>query len=170
MASKSRCCPRSAVARLALSAPVDVRLLTGGMSVGEALAAFNAAHGQAGGVASFLGKVRPGAGESPVQALELTHYEPLTLSGMEQLAGQALARFALDGVLVWHRIGVLSAGEGIVLVAAAARHRRGALDAVDFLMDHLKSAAWLWKRERRGDGWHWIEPRAEDHAALARWE
>ena len=158
------------MARLALSGPLDVRLLTGGLSVGEALAAFNAAHPQAGGVASFLGKVRPGAGESPVKALELTHYEPLTLCGMEQLAQQAQTRFALDGALVWHRIGVLTPGEGIVLVAAAARHRRGALEAVDFLMDHLKSAAWLWKRERRGSGWHWIEPRAEDHAALARWQ
>lgn len=158
------------MARLALSGPLDVRLLTGGLSVGEALAAFNAAHPQAGGVASFLGKVRPGAGESPVKALELTHYEPLTLCGMEQLAQQAQTRFGLDGVLVWHRIGTLTPGEGIVLVAAAARHRRGALEAVDFLMDHLKSAAWLWKRERRGDGWHWIEPRAEDHAALARWQ
>ena len=108
------------MARLALTSPLDVRLLTGGLSVGEALAAFNAAHSQAGGVASFLGKVRPGAGEAPVKALELTHYEPLTLSGIEQLAGQALARFALDGVLVWHRIGVLTPGEGIVLVAAAA--------------------------------------------------
>ena len=41
-------------------------------------------------------------------------------------------------------------------------------------MDHLKSAAWFWKRERRGDGangaWHWIEPRGDDHAALARWK
>ena len=158
------------MARLALTSPLDVRLLTGGLSVGEALAAFNAAHSQAGGVASFLGKVRPGAGEAPVKALELTHYEPLTLSGIEQLAGQALARFALDGVLVWHRIGVLTPGEGIVLVAAAARHRRSALEAVDFLMDHLKSATWLWKREKRADGWHWIEPRADDHEALARWQ
>ncbi|MBU1253284.1 MAG: molybdenum cofactor biosynthesis protein MoaE, partial [Alphaproteobacteria bacterium] len=108
--------------------------------------------------------------EVPVKALELTHYGPLTLSGMERLAEQARRRFALDGVLVWHRIGVLTPGEGIVLVAAAARHRRGALEAVDFLMDHLKSASWLWKREKRGDGWHWIEPRAEDHDALARWQ
>lgn len=158
------------MARLALSGPVDVRLLTGGLSVGEALAAFNAAHPRAGGVASFVGKVRPGKPDSPVKALELSHYEPLTLPGMERLVEQARNRFALDGVLAWHRIGLLTAGEGIVLVAAAARHRRGALEAVDYLMDHLKSAAWLWKREHRGDGWHWIEPRAVDHAALARWQ
>lgn len=167
MATKSRCCPRSAVARLALSTPLDVRLLDRGLSVGEALAAFNAAHGEAGGIVSFLGKVRP---EGDVRALELTHYEPLTLPGMDELAKSAQVRFALDGALVWHRVGVMVPGEAIVLVAAAARHRRGAFAAADYLMDHLKSAAWLWKREKRGDGWHWVEPRQSDRADLDRWK
>ena len=170
MATRSRCFPRSAVARLILESPADVRLLEKGLSAGEALAAFNAAYDRAGAIASFLGKVRPG---KDVKALELTHYEPLTLPGMQALAEQALERFALDGVLAWHRVGTMQPGEGIVLVAAAARHRRAAFDAVDFLMDHLKSAAWFWKRERRGEGaegaWYWIEPRGDDHAALARW-
>lgn len=158
------------MAKFTLSGPIDVRLLERGLSVGEALAAFNAAYPQAGGIASFLGKVRAGSPESPVKVLELTHYEPLTLPGMERLAGEAYERFALHGVLAWHRIGRMMPGDGIVLVAAAARHRRGALQAVDYLMDHLKSAAWLWKRERRADGWHWIAPRPEDHDALARWQ
>ena len=137
------------------------------MTVGEALAAFNAQHGEAGGVVSFLGKVRPGG---DVRALELTHYEPLTLPGMEELAREALRRFELDGALVWHRVGIMTPGEAIVLVATAARHRRNAFEAADYLMDHLKSAAWFWKREQRGNGWHWIEPREADHMDLARWK
>ncbi|WP_369025584.1 molybdenum cofactor biosynthesis protein MoaE [Qipengyuania sp. RANM35] len=152
--------------RLALSTPLDVRLLDRGLSVGEALAAFNAAHEAAGGVVSFLGKVRP---DGDVLALELSHYEPLTLPGMEGLAEEARTRFSLDGALVWHRVGVMTPGEAIVLVATAARHRRDAFDAAQYLMDHLKSAAWLWKREKRADGWHWIEPRDIDHTDLARW-
>nr|WP_315854928.1 molybdenum cofactor biosynthesis protein MoaE [Qipengyuania aquimaris] len=154
------------MARLSIASPLDVRLLEKGMSVGEALAAFNAAHDGAGGVVSFLGKVRP---EGGVKALELSHYEPLTLPGMQDLAEQARERFDLAGILAWHRIGVMTPGETIVLVATAARHRRNAFEAADFLMDHLKSAAWLWKRERRDDGWHWIEPRDQDHEDLARW-
>ena len=154
------------MARLTLATPLDVRLLDKGLSVGEALAAFNAAHEQAGGIVSFLGKVRP---DGNVKALELTHYEPLTHSGMAALAQSAQARFGLDGVLAWHRIGVMRPGEAIVLVAAAARHRRDAFEGADYLMDHLKSAAWFWKREKRDDGWHWITPRERDHADLARW-
>lgn len=153
--------------RLTLSTPLDVRVLTKGMSVGEATAAFNAAYPESGGIVSFLGKVRPG---NDVRALELTHYEPLTKTGMEDLSRSALERFTLDGILAWHRVGVMVPGESIVLVAAAARHRRDAFEAADFLMDHLKSAAWFWKRERRSDGWHWIQPRSSDHQDRERWK
>ena len=155
------------MARLRLDSPLDVRLTDRGLSVGEALAAFNAAQGGAGAIVSMLGKVRP---DGDVKALELTHYEPLTLPGIQALADTARNRFSLTGAVVWHRIGVMVPGEAIVLVATAALHRRDAFAAADYLMDHLKSAAWLWKRERRADGWYWIEPRSQDHADLARWK
>lgn len=143
----------------------EVRLAEFDFSPAEALRHFCAAHPSAGGIASFTGQVRAGG----VEALELLHYQPLTLPGMEKLVESAEERFSLDGVLAVHRIGIMAPGEPIVLVAAAAPHRREALHAVDFLMDHLKSAAWFWKRERRADGWHWIEPRPQDHVDCARW-
>ncbi len=148
-----------------------VRLLAAPLDPPRTLADFTAAYRQAGAIASFLGTVRPSAGKGdPIEALELSHYEPLTLPGMEALAETTLARFPLLGVLIFHRVGLMRPGEPIVLVAAAARHRRAAMQAVDFAMDHLKSNAWFWKREQRADGWHWIEPRVEDHADLARWQ
>lgn len=145
----------------------DVRLLTTPFAPGEELDRFAASHPDSGGVASFTGLVRLTGG---VEALELSHYEPLTLPGMTALADAACSRWALDGVLVIHRSGLMLPGEPIVLVAAAARHRREAFLAADFVMDHLKSEAWFWKREKRADGWHWIEPRGEDHSDLARWK
>ena len=125
----------------------DVRLLAGALAPEAELAAFSTTHPEAGGIASFIGKVRPDDG---VEALELSHYPPLTLPGMTALADEALARWALDGLLLLHRTGLMAPGEAIVLVAAAARHRRDAFAAADFAMDHLKSDAWFWKRERRG--------------------
>lgn len=143
----------------------DVRLLAEEFDPAQALAALACSCPDAGGVASYTGQVR----EAGVHALELQHYEPLTLGGMEALADKAQARFAPDGLVIWHRIGIIPARSPIVLVGVAAGHRREAIEAVDFLMDHLKSAAWFWKRERRADGWHWIEPRARDYTDLARW-
>jgi molybdopterin synthase catalytic subunit len=144
----------------------DVRLMETGFSPAPPLAALAHACPDAGGIASYVGRVR----SAGVLALELQHYAPLTLPGMEALADEAAARFGLQGVTLWHRVGRIRPAAPIVLAAAAARHRRESLEAVAFLMDHLKCAAWLWKRERRADGWHWIEPREEDHAALARWK
>ena len=132
---------------------------------------FTNAHPGLGGVCTFVGEVR---GEGDVEALELTHYEPMTRPGMEALAANAVARFGLMGLIIVHRIGVMRPGEPIVLVSACALHRRGAIDAVDYCMDHLKSESWFWKREKRGPdaggGWHWIEPREDDHRDLTRWQ
>ena len=145
----------------------DVRLLSEPFIPGQFVGPFTNAHPGLGGVCTFVGEVR---GDEAVEMLELSHYAPLTLPGMEALADEAIARFELMGMLMVHRVGRMRVGEPIVLVSACARHRRGAIDAVDFAMDHLKSEAWFWKREKRADGWRWIEPRAEDHTDLARWK
>lgn len=145
---------------------LKVRLLDQPFNPGALVEPFTNAHPGLGGVCTFVGEVR---GEADVEALELTHYAPLTLKGMEDLGVSAVERFGLMGLLIVHRTGIMRPGEPIVLVSACARHRRGAIDAVDYAMDHLKANSWFWKREKRSDGWHWIEPRDADHADLARW-
>ncbi|MGH6746785.1 molybdenum cofactor biosynthesis protein MoaE [Novosphingobium sp.] len=143
-----------------------VRLSTDPFDPAEALRQFAAGVPQAGGIVSFLGQVREGGG---VEALELRHYAPLTLPAMEALAARVRERWSLDGLLVIHRSGTMRPGEPIVLVAAAARHRRDAFAAADFAMDHLKSESWFWKREKVAGEWRWIEPRPQDIEDLARW-
>ena len=147
--------------------PADTRLLNDSFDPASEVSRFTKAHPQAGGVVSFLGQVRAGGG---VEALELSHYEPLTLLGMSALSEDILKRWSLDGLLIIHRTGVMVPGDAIVLVVAAARHRRDAFAGADFAMDHLKSQSWFWKRERVGGDWNWIEPRDEDREDLARWD
>jgi molybdopterin synthase catalytic subunit len=144
----------------------DVRLALEPFDPGAEIAAFAAAHASAGGIVSFLGQVRAGEG---VEALELRHFAPLTLPGMEALAQQVASRWSLAGLLIVHRSGEMAPGDPIVLVCAASRHRRDAFAAADFAMDHLKSDSWFWKREKANGAWRWIEPREQDHADFARW-
>lgn len=145
----------------------DIRLLFEAFNPGAFVGPFTHANPGLGGVCTFVGEVR---GEGGVNALELTHYEPMTLPGMHELADRAFARFDLMGLMMLHRVGVMYPGEPVVCVSAAAKHRRAAFDAVDFAMDHLKSAAWFWKRELRDGAWSWIEPRDDDRADLSRWD
>ena len=145
----------------------DVRLLADAFDPGALVEQFTAANPGLGGICTFVGEVRNDTG---VEALELSHYERLTLPNMKELADKAFARFDLMGLLMVHRVGRMFPGEPIVCVSAAAKHRRGAIDAVDYCMDHLKAAAWFWKREKRDGEWSWIEPRSHDYADLARWK
>ncbi|AKM07439.1 molybdenum cofactor biosynthesis protein MoaE [Pelagerythrobacter marensis] len=145
----------------------DLRLLTAPFDPAEPSQRLAAECPEAGGICAFVGRVRA---EDGVEALELQQYEPLTLPGIHTLSDRAFDRFDLMGLAILHRVGRLAPGEPVVCVAAAARHRRPAIEAVDYCMDHLKSAAWFWKREKRADGWHWIDPRAEDRRDLARWQ
>ena len=121
----------------------------------------------AGAVVTFTGLVRADDG---LVALEIEHYPGMTERALTDHARAAAERFGLTDVLVIHRHGRIEAGEPIMMVATAARHRRAAYDAADFLMDWLKSRAPFWKREIGPDGLRgWVAAKNEDEAALDRW-
>jgi molybdopterin synthase catalytic subunit len=149
-----------------MSASILVRLQTADIDVGAELARLDALGG--GGIASFTGVVRGGGG---LQALELEHHPGMTEAMMNRITAQAAARWPLLGATAIHRHGRLAPGERIVLVAAASPHRAAALEATSFLIDWLKTRAPFWKKEHFADGTsRWVEARAEDDAAAARWE
>ncbi len=122
-----------------------------------------------GAIASFAGYVRGEKGQ--VATLELQHYPGFTETEIEKILKMARARFEISDALVIHRYGPLGPGEAIVLVAAVSAHRKPAFEAVDFLMDYLKTDAPFWKREISPEGAsNWIEPRSQDRQARLEWE
>ena len=133
------------------------------------LAKFIASVPGAGAVASFAGLVRSDSDGREVSGLELDHYPALTEREIGRIADEAQVRFDLAGLAVVHRCGALAPGEPIVFVAAASAHRRAAFEAVDFVMDRLKTEAPFWKREHGPDGPRWIEARDADLNDRARW-
>lgn len=122
-----------------------------------------------GAVVTFAGLVRdlPGGGLS---AIEIEHYPGMTERAITRICQTASTRWNLGDCLVIHRFGRLQPGETIMMVATAARHRADAFAAAEFLMDYLKSRAPFWKKEHGPDGATWVAARADDEAALARWQ
>lgn len=135
---------------------------------GELLAEFARGRAEVGAVATFTGLAR--AEEGATDILELEAYPGFTEREIGRIAEEARTRFGLQDLRILHRVGKIAPGEPIVFVATASRHRRQAFEACDFLMDYLKSRAPFWKKEHGPGGARWIEPRAEDHADVARWE
>lgn len=120
-----------------------------------------------GAIVTFTGIVRDVDGG--LQQMEIEHYAGMTEKALETIAKEAISRWSLDDALVIHRHGRLQAGDMIMMVATAARHRKDAFEAAEFLMDYLKSRAPFWKREITAESEGWVEARDEDEAALKRW-
>jgi molybdopterin synthase catalytic subunit len=136
--------------------------------LGAVSAEFAGGHKDMGAIVTFTGIVRD-LPDDPLQAMEIEHYPGMTETALRSMAEQAIERFSLGDALVIHRYGTLVPGEMIMMVATAARHRKDAFEAAEFLMDYLKSRAPFWKREITKSGSEWVASKDEDEDALARW-
>jgi molybdopterin synthase catalytic subunit len=93
----------------------------------------------------------------------------MTEKAIEAMIDEAHRRFDIHAARVVHRVGPLAPGEQIVMVAVTASHRGQSFQACEFLMDYLKTQAPFWKKETTAEGTRWVDARASDDAALARW-
>lgn len=123
----------------------------------------------AGAVVTFSGLCRDENGR--LTGLELEHYPGMAEEEIGRTAEEAARRWPILALRVVHRHGLVTPGEGIVLVAAASAHRAAAFEAASFLMDYLKTRAPFWKREHLAGGGlgGWVAAAEADDAAASRW-
>lgn len=126
-------------------------------------------HPAIGAIVCFVGLVRDFSENSGVEAMTLEHYPGMTEKSLAKIVAEAEGRWTLNGVRVIHRVGRLEPGDQIVFVAVASAHRGEAFAACEFIMDWLKTSAPFWKREETPAGARWVEARASDEDAAARW-
>lgn len=148
---------------------MSVRVQEADFDVGAEIAALSEGRSDVGGVASFVGLVRDIAGGTAVTAMTLEHYPGMTERQLEEIEAEARSRWPLLEVRIVHRVGRLEPGDRIMFCGAASAHRGAALEACAFLMDWLKTKAPFWKKEETPAGERWVEARAEDDDAAARW-
>ncbi len=108
-----------------------------------------------GAVAVFEGIVRDHTRGRRTRYLDYEAYEPMALRKMEDLAGEALGKFAIREVALVHRLGRLEIGETSVLIVVASGHRAAAFEACRWLIDTLKKTVPIWKKEYFEDGAVW---------------
>jgi molybdopterin synthase catalytic subunit len=146
---------------------ITVRVQAEPFDLAAETAALAAGRPDIGALATFTGLVR---GKDEADALTLEHYPAMTERALREIAEEAARRWPILAGTVIHRHGRLAPGEPIVLVAIAAAHRGEAFAACEFLMDYLKTRAPFWKKEEVAGREAWVEARAEDESAAARWE
>lgn len=148
---------------------MPVRVQTADFDAGREIAALRAGDPRVGAVASFIGTVRDVNDAAPVAAMTLEHYPGMTEKALSAIVAEARSRFDILDALVVHRVGELAPADQIVLVVVTSAHRGDAFDACRFVMDYLKTRAPFWKKERTPSGDRWVDARASDDEAAARW-
>jgi len=95
------------------------------------------------------------------ETLELTYeaFEPMALSKLKEIAEIAATRFGLSAIAIVHRLGRVPIAQASIVIGCCSAHRAGALAALPWLMDEIKSEVPIWKREHFADGQtHWVHP------------
>jgi molybdopterin synthase catalytic subunit len=148
---------------------MTVRVQTADFDVAGELAALRGRDPRVGAVAAFVGTVRDVNDGSAVGGLTLEHYPGMTEKALAAIVDEAKSRWDILDALVVHRVGPLAPADQIVLVGVTSAHRGEAFAACEFIMDYLKTRAPFWKKEATPDGARWVEARASDDDAAARW-
>ncbi|MCD8521980.1 MAG: molybdopterin synthase catalytic subunit MoaE [Saccharospirillaceae bacterium] len=123
-----------------------------------------------GAVVFFTGLVREMNQGSAVSGLTLEHYPGMTEKALQQIVGDACARWPINRVRLIHRVGTLEISDQIVFVGVSSSHREAAFDACYYIMDYLKNRAPFWKKEVTGQGERWVEALDKDKQALNKWQ
>ena len=113
--------------------------------------------GSDGAVCVFDGMVRDNTRGRRTLYLDYESYREMALEQMRRLAAESVEKFGVRDVAVVHRLGRLMVGESSVLIVVASAHRGAAFDACRWLIDTLKKAVPIWKKETFVDGVVWAD-------------
>jgi len=113
----------------------------------------------AGAVCVFLGTVREMTGDRRTASLDYEAYPEMALKKMAELEAEARRRWPILDIVMIHRVGHLELGDIAVAVAVSTPHRHQSFDACRWLIDTLKDAVPIWKKEVWADGTEeWVHP------------
>ena len=133
-----------------------VRLQAEDFSIDAEIAALKASSKRIGGIATFVGCARDFSEGRDVSRIDFDAYPSMAVAELQRLRSMAIEKFGLLDARIIHRIGSVSAGDNIVLIATAAEHRAPALDACHWLIDELKQCVPIWKKETTPEGNSWV--------------
>lgn len=113
--------------------------------------------GDHGATAAFVGSMRDFNENEAVDGMFLEHYPGMAERELATIIEECGGQHEVLDVLVVHRVGAITPGEAIVLVAVWSAHRAEAFAVCRAIMEALKQRAPFWKRETTKAGARWVE-------------
>lgn len=134
-----------------------VRIQEKSFSVDEEIELVKKSSKRIGGIAIFLGTARDYSKGKDISSLSFEHYPGMAEKKLNEIREKAIKDFGVIEVSIVHRVGKIGIGENIVLIVAAAEHRKEAFKACEFAIDELKRITPIWKKETTTSGEEWVE-------------
>ena len=101
-----------------------------------------------GAIVTFVGMVRGLSLGKKVLFLEYdTSSKRLAQRELQRIAEEIQAKWQLEDIAIYHRMGRLKVGEITLVIAIAAPHRKEAFEACQYAIDRFKQVVPRWEKE-----------------------
>lgn len=106
-----------------------------------------ALHPEAGAVLLFCGDIRNHSQKKNVSFLEYEAHESMALKQIQQVVEEASKKWELHYVEAIHRLGRMAVMDCSIAIAVSTSHRAEAYEASRYIIDTIKHAVPIWKKE-----------------------
>src|SRR6516225_8220482 len=102
----------------------------------------------AGAMVDFWGVVRKLEDGREIEGIDYEAHRQMAEHQLRQFAEQAVEKFRLQLVIVYHRIGFIAVEEPSLFLRVTSPHRSEGFRASQWIVDELKKKVPIWKRPR----------------------
>ncbi|MBM31287.1 MAG: hypothetical protein CL764_00345 [Chloroflexi bacterium] len=110
-----------------------------------------------GAVVFFYGVTRNNHDNKTVISLEYESLIPMAKNEINKIFVSIHRKWNVSKIVLLHRLGKLYPGEISMLIGISSKHRKPAIQSIDYLIDELKKTVPIWKKEIYDVGEEWIE-------------
>jgi molybdopterin synthase catalytic subunit len=103
-------------------------------------------------VVTYVGLIRDNSHGKAVRSVEYSDPEGTAEQGLKSIINEAMRRWPLNSMAIYHRVGVLNVNDINLTVAIGAGHRGEGLAACAFAVDEFKAKLPTVKKETYADG------------------
>ncbi len=111
---------------------------------------------KAGAIGAFTGIVRAVTDKTRTEFLEFEAHDQLARMKIDEICKQLKEKEGIIDVLIYHKVGIIPAGEDIVYIVVAAGHREELFPVLREAIERLKAEVPIWKKEHTVKGEWWV--------------
>jgi molybdopterin synthase catalytic subunit len=102
----------------------------------------------AGAIVDFYGVVRALEDEREIDGIDYEAHWSMARHQLSRIGSAAAEKFALERVIIHHRVGFVPTGQSSLWLRVAAQHRAEAFAAGKWIVDELKRKVPIWKHPK----------------------